>query len=174
MTGQPSAETSARHRMQAFWRQLQARERRLIGLSALVVGLALLWWLGLSPALRTLRTTADQRAELQAKAQQMQQLQREAAALKALPRMGHEEALRTLQATTQQRLGAAAQLSVVGDRANVTLQSAPAAALADWLTDARVNARAMPVDARLTRQSATTPDATILWSGTLSLSLPSP
>ena len=160
--------------LRAAWQRLQARERRLVALAAAVVVLALLWWLGLAPAVRTLRQAGSQRAALQAQAQQMQQLQQEATALKAMPRMTQQEALRALEAATQQRLGDNARLSVVGDRASVTLKNASATGLAQWLTDARVNARSTPVDARLMRGNASAPGAAVTWNGTLSLRLPSP
>ncbi|MFT3778012.1 MAG: type II secretion system protein GspM [Ottowia sp.] len=156
----------------AAWQRMHARERRLVLAAAAVVLLALLWWLGLAPALRTLREAGGQRAALQAQAQRMQQLRLEADALKALPRMTRDEAVRALQAAARQRLGASASLGVVGDRATVTLKDAPAAALADWLADARVNARAAPVEARLTRGGGSAPGAGATWSGTLSLGLP--
>lgn len=114
----------------AAWARLGARERRLAALAATVVGLALLWWLGLAPALRTLREADSQRAALQVQAQQMQRLKTEAEALKALPRLSRDEALRALEAAVKQRLGATGQLSVVGDRANVALKETPADALA--------------------------------------------
>ena len=164
----------AASRLHATWQRLDARERRLVAIAAAVVGLALLWWLGLAPALRTLREADVQRVALQAQAQQMQRLKLEADALKAMPRMSQEEAVRALEAATKQRLGGAAQLSVVGDRANVTLKAAPAAELSNWLTDARVNARATPVEARLTRSGGAAPGAAVSWNGTLSLSLPGP
>jgi general secretion pathway protein M len=156
----------------ALWQQrLAPRERRVIVLAAAVIALALLWWIGLSPALRTLRQAGEQRAALQTQAAQMQQLQREAEALRALPRITQAEALRALEAAAQQRLGASAKLAIVGDRATITLKEAPAAALADWLTDARVNARATPVEARLTRSGS---DAAVVWSGALTMGLPNP
>lgn len=158
----------------ALWQRLQARERRLVALAAAVVVLALLWGVGLAPALRTLREADGQRATLQAQAQRMQQLALEAAALKAMPRMTQPEALRALEAAVQQRLGDSAKLTVLGERANVTLKDAPAAGLAHWLTDARVNARSAPLEARLMRSSASAPGAAVTWNGTLSLSLPSP
>ena len=145
-----AADSPAR-RLRAAWARLAPRERRLVALATSVVALALLWLLALSPALRTLRQAEVQRAELAAEAQRMQQLQSEAAALKALPKLGHDEAVRALEAAVKQRLGASAQMSMVGDRAN---------------------ARANPVEARLTRAGDNAPGALVLWSGTLSLSLP--
>ena len=92
-----------------------------------------------------------------------------AESLKALPRIGANEALKALEASVKIRLGNAGRLAVAGNRATVTLTNAGAADLAAWLQDARVNARAVPTDARLTRSGP--PDAP-QWSGTLSLALP--
>lgn len=160
-------------RLAAAWAQLGAREKRMVILAAAVVGVALLWWVGLAPALRTLREAPAQRAALQVQAQQMQQLKAEAEALKSVPRLAQDEALRALETAMKQRLGNTGQLSVMGDRANVVLKGASAQALADWLSDVRVNARATPVEARLTRTGDTAPGAPVQWSGTLSLSVPS-
>ena len=166
-------ENSEPNRLGAAWARLDARERRLVAIAATVVGLALLWWVGLAPALRTLREAPAQRAALQVQAQKMQQLKAEADALKSVPRLAQDEALRALETAMKQRLGDTGQLSVMGDRANVVLKGASAAALADWLSDVRVNARATPVEARLTRSGDTAPGAPVHWSGTLSLSVPS-
>ena len=166
------ANAPARAGLAAAWARLAERERRLVLLAASVVVLALIWLLAVSPALRTLRQAEPQRAALAAQAEPLQRLRAEAQALQALPRLGHDEALRALEAAVKQRLGATGQLSVVGDRANVALKETPADALAQWLADARINARATPVDARLTRGANTAPGAPVLWSGTLSLSLP--
>lgn len=160
-------------RLALAWAQMDARERRMVVLAMTVVGLAVLWWVGLAPALRTLREAPAQRTALQAQAQQMQQLKAEADALKSVPRLAQDEALKALETAMKQRLGDTGQLSVIGDRANVVLKGASAAALADWLSDVRVNARATPVEARLTRSGDTAPGAPVHWSGTLSLSVPS-
>lgn len=159
-------------RARAAWTALAPRERRLIALATTAVLLGLLWLLALAPALATLRAAPAQRQLLQGEAQRMQALRDEAQALKALPRLGRDEALRALEAGTRARLGTAAQLSVAGDRAQLTLRDVSAQALADWLADARANARASVVDARLTRAGDRTAGTSANWSGTLSLSLP--
>ncbi len=174
MSAAPRARGGATGPLGAAWAGLQARERRLVALAAAVVVLTLLWLLALAPALRTLRQAEAQRSELAAQAQQLQQLRAEAEALQALPRLSHDAALRALEASVQQHLGHSAQLSVVGERAHLVLRQTRADALARWLADARANARANPVDARLTRSTGAAADAPVLWSGTLSLSLPSP
>ena len=154
------------------WARLDARERRLVSLATTVVVLALVWWIGLAPAISTLRVAGEQRHELEAQAQQMQRLQGEAERLKALPKLGQAEALKALETAIQQRLGSGGKMSVVGGRATITLKEVPAEALADYLSDARANARATPVEARLTRAPGSAPGTPVRWNGTLSLSLP--
>ncbi|MDO5086307.1 MAG: type II secretion system protein GspM [Comamonadaceae bacterium] len=156
----------------AAWARLGRRERRLIVLAAATVALALLWWLALAPALGTLRQARTERPQLEARWQRMQTLKAEADSLKALPGISRSEAQRTLQDSVAAALGASAQLSVTGDRANLVLKGAPAGALAQWLQDARVNARATPVQARLTRTPGHAPGASAAWDGTLTLALP--
>lgn len=170
MNAQAHAGAGARAR--AAWAALAPRERRLVGLAAVAVMLALLWLVALAPALATLRDAPAQRALLQSEAQRMQALRAEAQALAALPRLDRDEAVRALEAGTRARLGSAAQLSVTGDRALLTLRDAPAQALADWLADARANARAGVVEARLTRGGDGTTGSSASWSGTLALGLP--
>ena len=155
----------------ARWRALDPREQTLVRSAALLLGLALVWWVLLAPALRTLRQADMQQRSLEGQWQKMQSLQAQAQALQSQPRIGHDEALRALEASVKQGLGASAQLNVVGDRATVTLRNVPADALAEWLAQARVNARALPGEARLVRNTAN-PDSPAAWDGTLVLSLP--
>lgn len=166
--------SSANGRVGAAWAKLDPRERRLVGGAMLVVLLALIWWLALAPALSTLRTAGLQRQALDMQVQQMQRLQAEAETLKAMPKLGQSDALRALETAVKQRLGSGGQLNVVGDRANITLKDVPAAALAEYLADARANARAAPVEARLSRTPGAAPGTPARWNGTLSLSLPQP
>ena len=65
----------------------------------------------------------------------------------------------------------AAQLSVSGERATITLKGASAQALAQWLTQTRINARLVPSEAHLSR-SANGPTGLTNWNGTLTLTLP--
>lgn len=156
---------------QALWGRLAPRERRAVGLAAMLVAAALAWWLLLAPALATLRTAEQQHRELDARLDRMRRLQAEAQTLQAQPKLQREDALRALDAATRQRLGAGGQLSVAGDRATVTLRGVPAEALAHWLAQARSNARAVPTEARLQR-SVGAPGAAAAWDGSVVLSLP--
>ena len=89
----------------------------------------------------------------------------------------------TLRTALTQRLGPAGQLNVVGDRVTVVLKGAPADGLAQWLAQARSNAHASPVEARLVRSAAApapaaaatlgaAPSGAPRWDGTLVLALP--
>jgi general secretion pathway protein M len=53
-------------RWQAWWPELESREQRLIGAAAALVLLALLWWVALAPALRTLSAAPAEHARLDA------------------------------------------------------------------------------------------------------------
>jgi general secretion pathway protein M len=71
------------------------------------------------------------------------------------------------------------QLNVQGDRVTVQLKAVPAPALAGWLTQARSQAQALPVEAHLTRHTTGTASTTpvnnanvVVWDGSLVLTLP--
>ena len=156
--------------MRARWTLLDSRERTLVFAALSVVGVALLWWIGISPALSTLHQADAQQRGLAAQVQKMQSLQVQAQAIQSQPKINRDEAMRALESSVK-GLGPTAQLNVAGDRATVTLRNTAADALARWLSQARVNARAIPSEARLTR-SAASPGGPAAWDGTVVLSLP--
>ena len=153
----------------ARWSRLARREKNFLTAALVLLVLALAWKLLLAPSLQTLRTSTARATALDAQLQNMQSLQNQANSLQRQAPLGYDEALRALNLATRQTLASTAQVSVVADRANVTLQAAPADALAQWLVQARLNARSAPLEARLTR--ATSP-AGATWSGTLVMGLP--
>lgn len=152
------------------WAQLAGRERTLVFAALSVVCVALLWWVGISPALTTLRQADAQRGAVAAQVQKMQGLQVQAQAIASQPKINRDDALRALEASVK-ALGTTAQLNVAGDRATVTLRNTAADSLARWLSQARVNARAIPTEARLTRSAASS-GGPAAWDGTVVLSLP--
>lgn len=171
--------------LQARWHALAPREQNLVLAAAALVGLALLWWVAVAPALATLRAAPARHTALDAQLQRMHSLQAEAQQLQAAPATSPGDAVGALRAALTQRLGTTAQLNVVGDRATITLKGASADALAQWLAQARSNARATPVEARLTRsataaapagQTPVTLGRPVVamprWDGTLVLALP--
>lgn len=181
-------------RWQAWWPELAPREQRLVIGSAVLVVLALTWWIALAPALRTLARAPAEHARLDAQLQQMSSLQSQARALQAQPRANHEASLRALEASVNESLGAAARMQPSGtDAVGIAIRGVPADALGQWFAQARANARAVPREAHLTRGQAapgatgpasapaaarpTTGEASggppaISWDGTLVLSLP--
>jgi general secretion pathway protein M len=148
------------------WVQLAPREQRMVAAAAGLVAAALLWWLLLAPPLTVMRGAAAQHRVLDDQLQRMLGLQTQARALQSQPRQSADEATRLLEATVRQQLGTTARMSIAGERVTVTLLGTEPATLGQWLTQARIQARVLPVEARLTR------NATGQWDGTLVLALP--
>lgn len=161
--------TPAQSALRARWAQLAPRERNLLVLAASVILVALLWQLLLAPSLRTLRAGATQAQALDTQLQHMQSMQAQAQALQQQAPLSYADAVRALNLATQQTLGASAQISINAERATVTLQATRADALAQWLAQARLNARAVPLEARLNRFATSTG---VTWSGVLVMGLP--
>ncbi|RYF63026.1 MAG: type II secretion system protein M [Comamonadaceae bacterium] len=166
-------------RWQAWWPELAPREQRMVLVAAVLVAGALLWWVALAPALRTLNTAPAEHAKLDAQLQQMTALQAQAKALQAQPRATRDDALRALETSVRQSLGANAQLQTIGagEGVNIQMRAAPADALAQWFAQARSNARAVPREVHLTRSQATSSAkpgdaASVQWDGTLVMNLP--
>ncbi len=152
-TAAPSALSAGLAPLRARWATMTPRERHLSLLAAAAVGILLVWWIAIAPALATLAKADTRRSLLDAQQQRMLALQAEAQRLQAQPKLGYEESLRALQTAVQQGLRGNAQLNVTGDRAVVTVRGVPADTLASWLGQVRANAHAVPVEARLTRSS---------------------
>lgn len=155
-----------RQQLQARWAALAPRERLLVAAAASLVGLALLWWIALGPAITTLRTAGEQHRALDAELARMQRLQAQAKAMQSAPRQNPEEAMRQLEAAIRQQLGTSARHVVAGDRVTVTLANTQPAALAQWLSQVRTNARAIPGEAKLARNAGGG------WDGSVVLALP--
>jgi general secretion pathway protein M len=151
---------------QARWDGLATREKTLVLAAAALVGLALLWWIALGPAIATLRSAETQHRALDAQLQQMLRLQAHAQALQSQPRQTHDEAMRQLELAIRQQLGVSARYTIAGDRVTVTLTGASSQALAQWLSQVRINARTLPGEAKLTRTAAGA------WDGSIVLTLP--
>ena len=152
--------------LRARWAALAPREQALVGAALGLVALALLWWIALAPAIATLRSADAQHRSLDAQLQNMRRLQAQARAMQSQPKQNPDEAMRQLEAAIHGQLGVSARYTVLGDRVSVTLTNTPAAALAQWLTQVRTNARAITSEAKLTRNAAGA------WDGSLVLTLP--
>ncbi len=155
------------------WRALKPREQTLVLGALALVCVVLLWWVGLSPALTTLREARAQQALLAADMEKMQRLRAQALSIQAQPKMERTESIRALEALVKQRLGSSAQMSVVGDRVTVMLKGTGPDELAQWLSQARINARAVPSDVRLVRVAGSA-DGRAGWEGSVTFSLAAP
>lgn len=159
-----------RQTLQPVWNRMAPRERLAVGGAAAVVGLALLWWLGVAPALATLRQAPAQHQQLDAQLAQMRQMAATAESLRSQNKaqaLAPATARSALEQATTATLAGTAQLQVQGDRATVTLRGTSPEALAQWLAQVRINARVVPVQADL--QHGTAPAG---WSGQLVLAGP--
>ncbi|MBI5719875.1 MAG: type II secretion system protein M [Burkholderiales bacterium] len=138
--------------LRQWWLGLARRERRLIGAAAAVVAVALLWWVALGPALRTLQRVPAQIDAAETQLQLMQRLAAEARELRGVTPVPADQAGNVLKAATA-RLGDKGRLAVQGDRAVLTVAGVGSVALRDWLAEARSGARARTIEANLSRGS---------------------
>lgn len=159
--------------VQKAWSNLSVREKSLTSWAATLLGAAVLWTWGLAPAMKIQHVDPAIGAALQAQTQALQQLQVQAQALQKTPRTNALDAGRVLQSSAVQLLGSTTRLSAEGQRATLTLSSASAESLAEFLNQARLNAQALPIEAHLQKiapQQGTAPAP--LWRGVVIFSLP--
>ena len=164
--------TPVRKGWQAAWARRNPREQLLLGLGAWVMGLAVLWTLALAPALQTWQEAPARQALLDAQSQRMRELQMQAQSLQKPAAISRTDATLWLEKNLAE-LGPKARISLQGESASLSLQAAPAAALARWLSQARENAQALPTQAQL--QQVSDPDQDnneATWRGNLVLRLP--
>lgn len=156
------------------WNSLASRERSLIAAALALVTVALIWWVGIAPALAKLGAAREAAPQVQAQLQLMRAQASEAASLKAQRSLSYDESLRALESSVK-ALGSGATLSVSNERASVSLRAVSGDALAQWLAQIRANARLVPTELKLQKSAAnaTAPTATTTaWDGQLVLSLP--
>ena len=132
------------------WLALSDSERNALRLLGALLLLMLLWFVGMRPALRTLRETPAQLETAETQLQEMQALAAEAHDLRRLPTVPAAQAAQALQAASD-HLGSVARLTLTGDRAVLKLDGVDSKALQSWLGEARSAARARPVQAQLQR-----------------------
>ncbi len=155
-----------RARLARLWRAQPRRQQVLVALALGLVAGALIWRIALAPALTLWREAPQRELALDTQLQRMQALEAQARMLQQLPRAGRDDARRALEASVQQQLGNTARLQVSGDGATLTLTGARGESLAQWMAQARIDARVRPSAAQLTRNPAGT------WDGNLTLALP--
>jgi general secretion pathway protein M len=150
---------------QLRWSQTSAREQTWARLAALLALGALVWLIGIAPALRTLRTAQDEAPQLRAQLQTMRLLQDQARALQAQAAAQPSQDTQGLLEAALPTLGGPARLVLTGDRATVNLEGSSADALIQWLAQVRLNAQALPLELHLGQKKGQ-------WSGSVVLLLP--
>jgi general secretion pathway protein M len=91
---------------------------------------------------------------LDAQLQTMRTLAAETACLQILPRLDGASGRNMLEASVTQALQDKGQLTLIGDRASVTLNAVPADTLVRWLAQVRQNARVKPLEIHLNLNTA--------------------
>ena len=145
------------------WAQLSRREQAMVTIAALLLGVTLLWSVGLKPALSTLRTAPSQRDAAQATQERLQSLALEAtqlrsgaaaAGVQADPMRTQESGLDdATRALVRAALGGSAKLEAQGRFVTVTFDGASADQLRQALRALRSRLRAQLVEAELTPTS---------------------
>jgi general secretion pathway protein M len=150
--------------------RLSPRERSAVTIAAWLLGLCLLWWLAVAPAVQTLRMAPSQHLVADSQLASLRTMAATAEAVRAqapTQPLSRAASLRALE-ESMAALGETARLTMTGDQPTVTLNNTPPEALALWLARVRINARLTPAEAQLNG----TADP-VGWSGSLVLAGPS-
>lgn len=151
--------------MQDKWSTLATREKVLVATVLALALLSALWWGLLYPSWKLWKAGDVQQAKWEQSLQNIQAAGKRADALRTLPAMTTAEAKTALQ-NSLQTFGGAAQVNWVGNtQARIVLTNVKPDALAQWLTEARLNALSIPENSELTLSAAG-------WSGTIQMRLP--
>ncbi len=166
--------------LKRIWAQRNPREQKLLRMSAVALLLLALWRLAVAPAWQTWQEAPARQAHLDRQNQTMWQLKAQAQDLQKPTSMTRSESIQWLQ-THVDDLGPGAKVSLQGERAVLSLDEAPAEALAYWISSAREHALAVPVQAQLQQSAAQAAkpntannptSAETRWQGTVLLRLP--
>ena len=168
----------------ARWQGLSARERLLLRVFLGLFGVWLFASIAITPALRTLNSAEQQRANIAQQAVHMRSLQLRAQELQKAKSLSREESLKYLQSFTPTG-NPALQMTIQGDRVLVNLKNLSASQLAAWLAQARSIAQALPDEVHITRSASsglntsasvnpsnTAAAANAVWDGQMILRLP--
>lgn len=145
-----SAVDQLRRQARARWLALAPRERIGLQVAALVLLAFAIWSLTLAPAWRVARDAPAQLDRLDTQLQQMQRMAGEVHDLRQTAPVTSTQSAEALKAATD-RLGNQARLTVLGDRATLTLSGVSGERLRQWFAESRSAARARVVEAQLSR-----------------------
>ena len=143
---------------QARWQGLSARERLLVSVFFSLLVIWLFVSIAISPAMRTLNSAEQQRAEVAQQVAQMRALQQRAQELQKTKPLSRDESIRGLQSITPAG-NPALQMTIQGDRVLVQLKNLSASQLATWLAQARSNAQALPDEVHISRSTSSSVSA---------------
>lgn len=147
-------------RLQAWWSQREPRERQLLKIGGTAVAIALVWLVGVKPALNSLEQTDRRLPQLQATTLQVDAVIREAQALRrgqsgTLPASELTGALQgSLHRAGLSDLASVREMEADYDGARlweVTLDNASAGRVIDWLADVPVMLRVQTRSVDLSR-----------------------
>ena len=142
--------------MKQAWDGRSPREQQLMAWAAVLILLVGVWRLALAPALRTWQEAPERQARLDRQTHSMRQLQAQAIALQKPRPIPRNEAAQWLEKNLTE-LGPNAKINLQGERATLSVEAAPAEALARWLKLARESAQALPVQAQLRQHTPSDP-----------------
>ena len=148
--------------------KVSARERLLLRSAGICCSLALIWWVGIAPARHTLAQAQENQAQAEDQRQRMLNARAEALALQGRPPIDRQTSLTALQTSVKNQWGNQAELQIQNEHATLILPSTAPEVLLTWLAQARLNAHALPSEAKLQRNAAGQ------WEGRLLLTLPAP
>jgi len=146
--------------VQQRWQALLPRERLVLRVAAWLGALALLWWVGLQPALRMRQQADDALPRLQSQLQTMRTLQQQATQAQQLKPLEFGQAQALFAQACRAHGIPETPLNRDGP-STVVLQGLAPEVLGRWLVQVRTTAHVLPVQAQLRR------DAQGLWSGTV-------
>lgn len=171
----------ARQRARAFWLQRTLRERRLLTVAAVLLGIWLLWAIAVRPALSTVEDSRKTLPALRADAAQVQALIIEAQALQRGRAMVQDaEAVQAALGASLQRAGLS-QASVerlsenaagLAARWVVRIEEASATRVVDWLASLAFLLQLETRQVDLARSQVDGRERAGLLSGTVELALP--
>ncbi len=144
--------------------QRSPREQTGIRAALLLVGVLLVWRIGVAPGLQVWSMSEARQAALDRQLAEMQSLQQEAKRLSAQTQAGADAALQQLQSLAA-TLGPDTRVNPQTDQVSIEFKSASPQALADFIMLARTQAQSRAVKAHWQFRQGH-------WEGQLVLSLP--
>jgi general secretion pathway protein M len=122
------------------------REQLGLQAAAALLGVCVFWQIGVAPALQVWRSSQTQQAKLDQQLADMQAWQQEAQQLQQQIAAAPPDSLHSLQ-TLAATLGPSTQVQPQADQFHIQFKDAAPQALAEFITQARLQARAKPVQA---------------------------